>query len=256
MWISDVLDTTRQYVSYRRVFQGHTDVLAYRVVRDHPERCQGPVPLKLRAVPAPLLCRPGTMDPITLWDAFFNGYHLPGFALAQPSVIVDLGANVGYTAASFASRYREARVIAVEMDTANARLCEQNLTIFGNRCSVLNAAIWSSAGTVDYGGSGVHEYAIAAPSPNGKKAAAITIPGVLSRYGIQQVDYLKMDIEGAEAEVLAKADEWADRVRSMSIEVHPPATLQRCEQILTQLGFACSPHPKHPAAFLARTTRM
>jgi len=37
------------------------------------------------------------MDPITLWDAFHSGFHLPAFALVQPEWILDLGANAGYT---------------------------------------------------------------------------------------------------------------------------------------------------------------
>jgi hypothetical protein len=53
---------------YRTVFKTHRDVERYRQVRDHPERFDAPVRLGIRGIAQPLLCRPRTMDAITLWD--------------------------------------------------------------------------------------------------------------------------------------------------------------------------------------------
>jgi hypothetical protein len=51
------------------------------------------------------------------------------------------------------------------------------------------------------------------------------------------VDYAKMDIEGAEREVLRSGQSWAPRVRAIKVEIHPPYTAQACEDDLRALGF-------------------
>ena len=248
------LRSLRQYRDYRRVFLTHGDVAAYRAVRDHPDRFDGPVPIRLKGLEnGTVWCRPGTMDPITLWDAMFEGYHLPTFSLSDPRVILDLGANAGYTAVSFAMRYPDARVIAVEMDDDNAALCARNIARFGSRCEVIRAAIWSTVGTISYNGKNVHDYSVsAAASGSSKIAPAITIEALLDRFGLSIVDYLKMDIEGAEAAVLTPPIGWASRVRAMSIEVHPPATAGGCRDALIAAGFDCRSHPHHPSSIEAR----
>jgi len=246
------LSKIRQYLQYRRVFVSHRDVAMYRLVRDHPERCDGPVALRLRGVPGgPLYARPGTMDPITLWDAFFQGYHLPTFSLGEPRVILDLGANTGYTAASFAAKYPDATVIAVELDADNAAICRENLVQFGNRCKVVHAGVWTESGTVTYGGRDVHDYAIgslAAP----RMAPAITVDDLLLRFQLNTVDYVKMDIEGAEASVLNPSAAWLGRVKSLSIEVHPPATMESCQAALRSAGFSSEAHGEHACSLVAR----
>jgi FkbM family methyltransferase len=241
-----------QYARYRTVFKSHRDIELYRQVRDHPERCDGPVRLGIRGVAEPLFCRPQTMDAITLWDAFFYAYHLPVPGMHVSSVILDLGANAGYTAASLATRYPRARVIAVEMDADNAAVCARNVAQFGDRCEVIHAAIWSAGGSVTYGGGNVHDFAIGAGSATSSRTApAITVDEVMDQRSIAAVDYVKMDIEGAEASVLRPPISWAARVNSLSLEVHPPATFDWCRDVLTDAGFICSAHPNHPAGLIA-----
>src|SRR5262245_46133614 len=58
-------------------------------------------------------------------------------------VIVDLGANVGYTSVFFLNAFPDAFVLAVEPDPANADICAKNLAVYGDRARVLEAAIWN-----------------------------------------------------------------------------------------------------------------
>jgi hypothetical protein len=64
---------------------------------------------------------------------------------------------------------------------------------------------------------------------------------------LQSIDFLKMDIEGAEAQVLRVNTDWARRVRCIKVEVHGPYTVEDCVRDLQALGFTARPDRKHPA---------
>lgn len=51
------------------------------------------------------------------------------------------------------------------------------------------------------------------------------------------IDYVKMDIEGAECEVLRAAVEWAAQGRSIKVEVHDRYIVESCIADLRRLGF-------------------
>jgi hypothetical protein len=59
----------------------------------------------------------------------------------------------------------------------------------------------------------------------------------LARHGWDEVDFVKMDIEGAEAQVLRRATEWAERVRSIKVEVHRTYSVSDGANDLRALGF-------------------
>jgi Methyltransferase FkbM domain len=51
-----------------------------------------------------------------------------------------------------------------------------------------------------------------------------------------QVDYVKMDVEGAEEQLL-RSDDWSECVRAIKVEVHEPYTVDDCRSDLHRLGF-------------------
>jgi FkbM family methyltransferase len=180
---------------------------------------------------------------------FGNGFHLPQRTPGGRPFIVDLGANVGYTATHFCRLYPSAQVVAVEMDRANAALARENTAEFRNRCEIVNAAIWSEDGYLFYAGAEKQGYRIselASPEqPCAGRVAAMCMNSLFAKYEIEHVDYLKMDIEGAEDRVLRGDVTWLERVSTMKIELHPPATYDACSGILNKAGFRCLPDAKH-----------
>lgn len=193
----------------------------------------------------PFTCRAGTTDARTLEDTFVGNYHLPPAPIVEDGAILDLGANAGYTAADFASRYPKARVIAVELDPDNAALARRNLAPFGERVEVIEAAIWTESGTIAYGGTREDAYRID-EAATGREARAITVDELLDEAGVGgRVAYAKMDIEGAEAAVLSGGGSWLPRIDVLSVEVHPPATVDDIVRILTKAGFEATRDPRH-----------
>jgi FkbM family methyltransferase len=220
------------------------------------DACSKPLTLRVRKLNGtPLLCRPSTSDPWVLWDVFDRGYHLPPVHIRGNANILDLGANVGYSTAHFAQLYPQAQVIGVEMDSANAMLARQNVAAFGQRCRIINAAVWSSDGEISYAPGeeqGMFVASLASqPQTNVRQAPARSMNSIIRESGFSNIDYVKMDIEGAESEVFKSGVEWTEAVQTMQIELHPPAKLAGIAAILTSVGFRCYKAGDRPLRLVA-----
>jgi len=144
--------------------------------------------------------------------------------------VIDLGANVGYLSALILSRFPRARVIAVEPDPVNARLCRRNLAPYGSRASVIEGAAWWSKsrltlvrGQFGDGREWATQVREAGPGEAGD-VEGWDIETILDGFGMEKVDLLKIDIEGSERDLFERgAGEWLDRIRNLSIELHGTA---------------------------------
>src|SRR6266404_2057395 len=102
-------------------------------------------PIRLRSAYAryPLLCRPGTSDLFMFKQIFVEREYSCLDALTAADLIVDCGANVGYSSAYFLSRFPEARLVAVEPEAENFAILKQNLVPFGDRATLKQTGVWS-----------------------------------------------------------------------------------------------------------------
>jgi FkbM family methyltransferase len=203
----------------------------------HEERAPETVRLRLRPLGGLAVeVRPSTSDVDTVWGAFARRYHLP--PIEDPLLILDLGANIGLTMADLAARYPAARVVGVELDDVNAALARRNTAAFGERCQVIRAAVWPEDGEVFYlpWPGGTSGYRAHRSAPEGAEAVpAVSLRTLVEDHG--DIDYLKVDIEGAERELLCERTGWASHVRSLKVEVHQPYTAAACAEDLRRLGF-------------------
>lgn len=232
---------------YLLLFDRPLDMVAYYRCRHWPHRVQA-AELRPRGLTHPVLCRPKTSDAAVLWGTFGERFHRPPVTLPRDAVIVDLGANVGYTSVDLAIANPTARVIAVEMDAGNAAVARRNLERFGSRCTVVRAAVWGQNGEVVYEGDEEWAYRVVsspAPDSGGGRAPSVTVPELLDEADVDRVAYMKMDVEGAEAELINEGAVWLDRVDSLKIEVHPPAGLMSCAAVLETFGFDVSTDTRH-----------
>jgi FkbM family methyltransferase len=201
--------------------------------------------------------RPGTSDADVLWDTFYHRYHLPppeASADGGVKVVWDLGANIGLTMAHMAELHPHARVFGVELDADNARLAERNVEPWAERATVVAAAVWVEDGEVRY-----HRHAsasgynvVADERPEGDTAApARSLDSLFAEHTPgEQVDYLKMDVEGSEFELLKRNTGWAAAVRTIQVEAHFGYSLEECAADLGRLGFDVRPHGAHPASLV------
>jgi len=234
------LARSRNILAYARVLQRPLDWWRYLQLRTGYRADGGaaaPMPLRLRSLGGrSVLCRP-SRDVWTLKYTFLEPFHLPPTALPDDATILDLGSNVGYTVAHFAHLYPRARVIGVEMDARNFELATANVAPWADRVRLLQAAVWSSDGTVSYAGAYDDAYHVTTDGASARQVRAIRIDTILRECDVERVDYLKMDIEGAEAVVLSEPMPWLERVQSLKIEVHPPAEMATLRSRLEEHGF-------------------
>ena len=249
----------RHAYALRRVFSGWRDIRLYRTIRDG--RCrEARVQLRLRETgDNPLTVRPASTDLFVLMSTFVDRYHLPQVDIPAGGVILDLGAYTGFTTAQLAHLYPDARVIAVEMDRENHELAQINTAAFAPRCRVVRAALWSENGEISFGGDKAWGYHVTAddedPDAERGTVMSLTVDKLLADHDVDRVDFLKMDIEGAEAAVFATADRWLDRVSAMNLECHPyynpRASVEICRGLLEQRGFVCEVDPRHELSLSA-----
>jgi FkbM family methyltransferase len=141
----------------------------------------------------------------------------------QDKLILDLGAHSGLFAAFAKERAPEALVVAVEPDPALHPVIEHNLAPFGN-WQLLRKAVSGEAGTLPFyrnlsatqTGSLSESFARAFTNDVERIDVEVTTLDALME-GVEQVDVLKLDIQGAEQAVLQAAD--LSRVRKLIVEV-------------------------------------
>jgi len=151
-------------------------------------------------------------------------YDFPRDVLeSEPTVIVDLGANIGLTALVLAARFPEARLVCVEPHPENAQLLRHNLTCLGARAMILEAALADCAGPIALSLEAEHYNAsLVRDGARVVEVAALTMEDVMQHSGITEIDLLKMDIEGAEYLILKSRPEWLNRVKLLLAELHGP----------------------------------
>jgi FkbM family methyltransferase len=185
-------------------------------------------PVQVRAktgfAPHPLTFRLKTSDVPIAVQIFLNQEY--AFTPKRPiKTVIDAGANTGFSALYFAERFPEAQIVALEPEQSNFDLLREN-TAFCERIHPEKLALWNEDVNLDvvdwFGKCGFRTKRPDEPMrrPTCETVAGISIPSLMSRYGMEQIDFLKMDIEGAEKTILSGNPEWLSCVGVLAVELH------------------------------------
>lgn len=171
-------------------------------------------------------------------------YDVPGLEFAEPPTVLDLGANIGAFAAFAMDRWPGAKVTCFEPHPANVRVLRENMA--GLLVNVDDRVV--------LGGPTIGSYAVMTEGRNlacstfqdtgvrGDSAICRTIHAEL----LGSCDVLKVDIEGAELEVLRHYKHLAG-CSAVLVEVHYTAEREEIGRILTGAGLVLY-HEKQPGA--------
>lgn len=159
----------------------------------------------------PIHYRPGTSDTELIYKVLLKSganaeYAVPDWL--KPQVIFDIGANIGTASIYFAHHFPNARICAFEPVPENVELLRLNTAGYPN-VTVFPVALGTSDGTVEIFGSdnplnfgGFSFYEAGSTSNRKVRVQRRNVKELLREQGIDRVDLIKIDAEGAEHEIL------------------------------------------------------
>lgn len=156
-------------------------------------------------------------------------------------VIIDCGTNIGLSVIYFKRLFPNAKIIGFEPDKQMYEVCCENLKSFGFLdVHMYNAAVWNMDGELSFlpdnslGGMVVDD---TSSSTLVSKVKSLRLKSFLE----EEVDFLKIDIEGAELEVLDDCKNDLKNVKMLFVEYHSAVShnqeLDKLLNIISSSGF-------------------
>lgn len=132
--------------------------------------------------------------------------------------ILDCGANIGLSAISFKNQYPQSELVCFEPDPAIFNILKENIESFElQNVTLMNAAVWNKSTTLKFYSEGNESgKLIDKQDDQGMEVRSVRLRDYLER----KVDFLKIDIEGAEVAVMLDCADRLKNVNALFVEYH------------------------------------
>jgi len=138
-----------------------------------------------------------------------NVYRIHEYQFKDNAVFLDIGANIG-SVSLYVDNFNKVRdednkikVYSVEPEPNNLLLLKENIKNNPTEnITVINNAIWYEQKTVLITNKGGNSSIIDETNDESVEVLAITIQDFIDLYGIDEIDVVKIDIEGAEFDLM------------------------------------------------------
>lgn len=138
--------------------------------------------------------------------------------------IIEAGAYIGHKAMRFADELGpQGRVIAVEIDESNCQIMRRNIEVnsLQDQIIAVNAGLWSSAGHFVSISNNYQRNSLAQVDKiDGNRTREVectTLDALIEEYGLNTVEYINIQVNGAELEVLKGCAQSLGRIRRLGI---------------------------------------
>lgn len=164
---------------------------------------------------------------------FNTGEHKP--------VIIDCGSNIGLSILYFKAIYPHAIVLGFEPDPVNHGVLKMNLSDNQLKDVVISQeAVWIHDQGISFSGAGTEASRIGEGNSDSEiKVPTIRLKELIKKY--PRIDFLKMDIEGAEHPVIMDCREDLHVVQNLFLEYHGKSNetdkLNELLQVVKENGF-------------------
>jgi FkbM family methyltransferase len=197
---------------------------------------------------------PSLAEPIVTTEQYLDfGQLLAG------AIVLDLGAYSGLTSILFDAVGKAGRVIAIDADRENVACIRKNVSLYqrvtGRSIEVLHGAVWDSEGELEFSSEGNMGSSAAAivggDRGNVVSVRSYTLNSIAQLYALDRVDFIKCDIEGAEAVIFNQPEFFARFKPRIIVEVHPvdgKLTSEACRRSLAEYGYECREVPQPGAS--------
>ena len=176
-----------------------------------------------------------------------QNYALP-FTELNPMFIIDAGANIGLAAVYFANVYPKAKIYAIEPEQSNYELLLQNIQQYSN-IQAFKAALWNNATRLEISNCEAKKWAFQVKELRNGSIIGVTVDDLLEKSGHDQIDILKIDIEGGEKEIFSFGyDKWLGKVGLIILELHDSFRIgcrETFEKAISQYSFIETSRGEH-----------
>lgn len=155
--------------------------------------------------------------------------------------IIDAGANIGLSVIYFKELFPNAEIVAFEPDENIFQFLSDNVSERNyNNVNLIPKGLWDSETTLRFKAEGADGGAIIQNKATAENETSIKVVSLKS-YLQRPVDFLKIDIEGAELKVLRDIKDLLHQVDNIFVEYHSFVDKEQCLHeiinILTESGF-------------------
>lgn len=173
-----------------------------------------------------LVYRSGTCDEVILKDEYQNSrFFAPEYRPRGEHIIVDIGAHIGVFSLLAAEKAMKGRVYSIEADEQNYHYLKTNVELNDlSNISTYLLALTNYRGTGKlYFANANRAHSLCEPvSENWNEVTTDTLANFIVDNSINHVDYMKINVEGAEYSILLSTPKSImKRIRLMLIEFHP-----------------------------------
>lgn len=155
-------------------------------------------------------------------------------------IIIDCGANIGLSIIYFKKIHPKCRLVAFEPDVLIFSVLEKNIGQFGySDVKLINSAVWSENTMLPFLPDGSDGGRVLNDNTTKFWGGSLVSAVSLADYLNESVDLLKIDIEGAELQVLQSCQDKLKNVKYLFIEYHSFVNKkQELDQLLSILSKA------------------
>jgi len=189
--------------------------------------------------------RAHTDDLMIVKSNFVTRHYFNDFVpIPKDAIVVDVGAHIGAFAVMAA---REARkVLAFEPEPSNFRMLKRNVELnHSTNIAIFEMAVCGFGGFQDIhiyddGSSGSHSLCGGDGAKKTRRVRAVSLDEIVSQEGLGRIDFLKLDCEGAEHEILKEiSPDTSAKIMGMAMETHGVASASSIDipARLRELGF-------------------
>jgi len=179
--------------------------------------------------------------------AFFENFVLEvntakkNFAIKQTDIIIDIGAHVGYFTLYAAKRASNGKILSFEPTKESFSILKKNIEINNFQNTIIeNVGVTKVAKKtilfVD------NKYSIANTLYNNGKnlekeeIQTTTLHDICEKYDLKKIDFLKMDCEGAEFEIILNTPpEVLKKIQKITAEIHEEMVPHKIEELIILL---------------------
>ena len=162
-----------------------------------------------------------TTSDLSMFEQIFYSKHYEISVPFAPKIIFDLGANVGFASIYFANRFPGSQIIAIEPNAENYKSAVMNSENYDN-IKMIYDAVWNRHEELHVVDKGHGEAAfMIEPGKGENEVPAYTIKSLMQMMKTDEIDILKIDIEGSEKEIFETGyEDWLPKTKIVIVETH------------------------------------